>query len=98
MGLQLQLTFPKYGFTADSAYLKVSSMQINDSPAGWIGTFMLKVYFSASAKTNGKAPIEETYHTMTYTASSADQDQYNVVKQAYEYLKTLSQFSGAQDV
>lgn len=94
----MQLSFPKYGFMSNNAYLKVSSMQVTDTQAGWIGTFKLKVYFSASAKTNGKAPIEETYHTMTLTTTSANQDQYNIVKQAYEYLKTLSQFSGATDV
>ena len=94
----MQLTFPKYGFTADDAYLKVSTMQVIDTPVGWIATFNLKIYFDAAAKTSGKAPVEEVYHTMNYGSSSSAQDQYNVVKQAYEYLKTLSQFSTAVDV
>ena len=98
MSLQIQLTFPQFGFTAPSAYLRVSNMNITDTLSGWTATFKLRVYYSAAAKANGKAPIEETSHTFAYSASSADQDQYNIVKQAYEYLKTLSQFSGATDV
>tara|TARA_B110000438_G_C15307469_1_gene433873 strand:+ start:83 stop:379 length:297 start_codon:yes stop_codon:yes gene_type:complete len=98
MALQMQLSFPQYGFTAPSAYLRVSNMQVIDSSAGWVAKFSLKVYFSATAKSSGKAPIEEVTHTFTYSATSANEDQYNVVKQAYEYLKTLSQFSGATNV
>ena len=94
----MQLTFPKYGFTAPSAYLKVSSMNIMDTPSGWTTSFNLKVYFSAAAKNNGLAPVEETFHTYSYSTASANQDQYNTVKQAYEYLKSLSQFSAATDV
>ncbi len=98
MALQIQMSFPKYGFSAPTAYLKVSTMQVVETDTNWIATFKLKVYFSATAKTNGKAPIEETYHTFAYSISSANQDQYNTVKQAYEYLKSLSQFSSATDV
>ena len=98
MALQMQLTFPKYGFTAPSAYLKVSSMNIIETPGGWVASFNLKVYFSAAAKNNGLAPIEETFHTYSYSITSANQDQYNTVKQAYMYLKSLSQFSSATDV
>jgi hypothetical protein len=98
MALQMQISFPKYGFSAPTAYLQVSTIQVIETDNDWIATFRLKVYFSAAAKTSGKAPIEETYHTYTYSISSAGQDQYNAVKQAYEYLKTLSQFSSATDV
>ena len=35
---------------------------------------------------------------MDYTTNSANQDQYNIVKAGYEYLKTLSEYSGATDV
>ena len=98
MALQMQLTFPKYGFTAPSAYLKVSSMNIIEAPGGWTASFNLKVYFSAAAKNNGLAPVEETFHIYSYSTTSANQDQYNTVKQAYMYLKSLSQFSSATDV
>jgi hypothetical protein len=98
MALQIQVTFPKYGFTASNAYLRVSNLRIDDSNAGWIVTFNLKCYFSANAKNNGKKPIEEEYHTFPYSVSSSNQDQYNTVKQAYQYLKTLSQYSSATDV
>ena len=94
----MQLSFPKYGFTAPSAYLKVSSMNIAETSGGWSATFNLKVYFSATAKNNGLAPIEESFHTYSYSTNSATQDQYNTVKQAYLYLKSLSQFSSATDV
>ena len=98
MALQMQITFPKYGFSATAAYIQVSNMQLIKSQAGWIASFNVKMYYSASTKAAGNAPVEENYYTMAYTATSPNQDQYNIVKQCYEHLKSLSQFSGAQDV
>ena len=98
MALQMQMSFPQYGFSAPTAYLKVGGLQVSEVSNGWGANFTLKVYFSAAAKSNGKAPIITSNHYMTYSATSANQDQYNVVKSAYEYLKTLSEFSGATDV
>lgn len=94
----MQMSFPKYGFTAPSAYLKVGNLKVNSGVSGWNVTFELKAYFSATAKSNGNAPISMTHHIMDYATNSANQDQYNVVKCAYEYLKTLSDYSGATDV
>ena len=98
MALQMQMSFPQYGFSATNAYLKVGDLQVSESSNGWGVNFTLKAYFSATAKSNGKAPITTSRHFMTYSATSANQDQYNIVKCAYEYLKTLSEFSGATDV
>ena len=94
----MQMSFPQYGFSAPTAYLKVGSLQVSEISNGWGANFTLKVYFSATAKSSGKAPIITSRHYMTYPATSADQDQYNIVKCAYEYLKTLSEYSGATDV
>tara|TARA_B100001939_G_scaffold299497_1_gene274950 strand:- start:439 stop:735 length:297 start_codon:yes stop_codon:yes gene_type:complete len=98
MALQMQMSFPQYGFSATNAYLKVGDLQVSEGSNGWGVNFTLKAYFSATAKSNGKAPITISRHFMTYSATSANQDQYNIVKCAYEYLKTLSEFSGATDV
>ena len=94
----MQMSFPQYGFSAPTAYLKVGDLQVSESSNGWGVNFTLKAYFSATAKSNGKAPITISRHFMTYSATSANQDQYNIVKCAYEYLKTLNEFSGATDV
>jgi hypothetical protein len=98
MALQMQKSFPKYGFSAPNAYLKIGHMQVNSYPGGWNVGFELKTYFSATAKANGNAPIEVSRYVMDYATNSANQDQYNIVKAGYEYLKTLSEFSGASDV
>jgi len=94
----MQMSFPQYGFSAPTAYLKVGNLQVSEISNGWGANFTLKVYFSATAKSSGKAPITTSSHYMTYSATSANQDQYNIVKCAYEYLKTLSEYSGATDV
>lgn len=94
----MQVTFPKYGFTAPSAYLKIGNAIISYHADGWNLGFDLKVYFSSTAKNNGKAPIEVKRYIMDYSTSSGSQDQYNAIKAGYEYLKTLTEFSGATDV
>ena len=94
----MQMSFPKYGFSAPSAYLKIGHMHVHSGTNGWTVMFDLKAYFSATARTAGNAPISISQYTMTYSTSSANQDQYNVVKAGYEYLKTLTEFSGATDV
>ncbi len=94
----MQMSFPKYGFSAPTAYLKVGNLQVNTISGGWGATFEVKAYFSATAKSNGNAPIHVSHHYMDYSTSSGNQDQYNLVKCAYEYLKTLSEYSGATDV
>jgi len=98
MALQMQKSFSNYGFSASSAYFKVGNLTVFDTSTGWSVKFEVKTYFSASAKTNGSAPIESQYYTMTYDTSSATQSEYNIVKCAYEHLKTLSEFSGATNV
>ena len=94
----MQMSFPKYGFSAPNAYLKIGHMNVHSGANGWTVMFDLKAYFSATAKAAGNAPISVSKHAMTYSTSSANQDQYNVVKAGYEYLKTLSEYSGATDV
>lgn len=98
MALQMQKSFPKYGFSSNSAYFKVGTLSVLLNSTGWNVKFEVKTYFSANAKANGSAPIETNWYVMNYSTSSANQDQYNVVKSAYEFLKTQSEFSGATDV
>lgn len=98
MALQMQKSFSNYGFSASSAYFKVGHLTVISKSSGWAVKFELKTYFSSSAKSNGSAPLETRYYTMDYDTSSSTQSEYNVVKCAYEHLKTLSEFSGATDV
>ena len=55
MALQMQMSFPQYGFSAPTAYLKVGDLQVSETSTDWGVNFTLKVYFSATAKSNGKA-------------------------------------------
>jgi len=94
----MQQSFPKYGFSSNSAYFKVGSLTVFPNANGWNVKFELRTYFSSTAKSNGSAPIETNWYVMNYATSSANQDQYNLIKTAYEFLKTQSEFSGATDV
>ena len=51
----MQMSFPQYGFSAPTAYLKVGDLQVSETSTDWGVNFTLKVYFSATAKSNGKA-------------------------------------------
>lgn len=94
----MQKSFPKYGFSSNSAYFKVTTLNVLLNSSGWNVKFAVNTYFSATAKSTGSAPIETNWYVMNYSTTSANQDQYNVVKTAYEFLKTQSEFSGATDV
>jgi hypothetical protein len=98
MALQMQRNFPKYGFTAPSAYHRVGSLSLSSSNSVRTLNIELRVYFNANARTNGNAPIHTEKYLLPYPTTSTAQNQYNLVKHVYEHLKSLSEFSGATDV
>jgi len=97
MGLQLSTSFSELGFSSSSAYYRVADVMVLDSPSGWGLKFEVRTYFSQTARNNGAAPIKKEWYTTTYDTTSSSQNQYNVVQECYEYLKTLTTFSGATD-
>jgi hypothetical protein len=83
MALEKQVTTPQ-GFIADKAYCKVQEMQISNKS---------KLHFSVSfAKAKDVLPFEIKGYSCSYNIDGA-----NPIKQAYEHLKTLPEFSGATD-
>ena len=94
----MQKSFTNFGFSASNAYFKVGRLQVSSRGTTRVVNFRVKAYFSESAKNSGTAPIETYHYNMQYSITSSAQDQYNIVKAAYEHLKTLSEFSGATDV
>ena len=86
------------GVTASQAYHKVGNGQLLEDSSGYGLRFEVKVYYSASARTNGKAPMLVLPYFMTLNTTSTTATHYNPVKSMYEYLKTLSEYSNATDV
>jgi hypothetical protein len=97
MALQMSRTF-NTGITASQAYHKLGTGQLLSDSSGYGMRFEVKVYYNASARTSGKAPIEIMNYFMTINSTSSTQSHYNPVKSMYEYLKSLSEYSGATDV
>jgi len=98
MALQMARTFDKYGVTATAAYHRIGNASIQDSGTGWGIRFQVKVYYSASARTSGKGPIHTESHWTNLDTSSTSEDQYNMIKFLYEYLKSLDSYENATDV
>lgn len=94
----MQRNFPNYGFSAPSAYHRVGNLMLFASNSTRTLNIELKVYFNANARSNGNAPIHTEKYSVAYPTTSSTQNQYNLVKYAYEHLKTLSEFSSATDV
>jgi len=94
----MQRNFTNYGFNAPSAYHRIGNLTLFSSISTRTLNIELRVYFSANARTNGNAPILTEKYSVVYPTTSSAQNQYNLVKYAYEYLKTLPDFSAATDV
>jgi len=76
-----------HGFSAPSAYYRVEELKLDDKSNM---SFVLQVY---------KSQDESTYAFNSYSYScSYDLNGSNPIAQAYEYVKTLSEFSDATDV
>ena len=86
------------GVTASQAYHKVGNGQLIEDTSGYGMRFEVKVYYNASARSSGKKPMLLLQYFMTINSTSTTQNHYNPIKSMYEYLKTLSEYSGATDV
>lgn len=84
MALKKSITSPQ-GFNADNAYHRVDNVSLLNKN---MLNFMVLSYASASNNIS--------FQTDAYTCDY-DLLGNNPIKQAYEYLKTLPEFSGATD-
>lgn len=81
--MAIKKTYQRNGATVTDAYIKVGNI------SGTKNRFS----FTVEIKSNAAAPavMEETY------SMSPSMDGGNFVKQAYNHLKTLPEYSGAED-
>jgi len=83
--MALQKTMSYKGASIQDAYIKVSRFNGNK----------IHLYFEIDVKSSADAsePVYSMGYTADYNANGS-----NALTQAYEYLKTLPEFSGATDV
>lgn len=81
--MALKKTYQRDGVTVTDAYIKVGNINGTKN----------RFSFTVEVKANEEAPavMEETY------SMSPSMDGGNFVKQAYDYLKTLPEYAGAED-
>jgi len=81
--MALKKTYQRDGVTITDAYIKVGNI---NGTKNWFS-------FTVEIKGNAEAPavMEETH------SFAPSMDGGNFVKQAYDYLKTLPEYAGAED-
>jgi len=92
-----------YGNTNSTAYFRVTN--VNNDYKNLVCGVNVLVYKDATARAADKAPVAslsyltvgEEYATY-FEVDVLDVAGHNIIKQAYSYLKSLADYSGAQDV
>jgi len=80
-----------YGITLESSYARINTLTGSKNLVG----FALYYYVSRNDYLNGCVSIkQESYEFVPNIQDGSD----NFIKQGYEYLKTLPEFSNALDV
>lgn len=78
------------GITVENAYGRIESVS-----GGKLGAEIgFRLYISQEAAVEGKAHVRQTPYTFI---PSVEESAANFIKQGYEYLKSLEEFSGAID-
>ena len=85
MALQKTVT-TTHGLSASNAYHRVENVSLQ-------GKNVIKFDLCSYASSSSESPFDVSDYGCSY-----DIDGSNPIQQAYEYLKTLSEFSGATDV
>jgi hypothetical protein len=100
MAIQKSFT-AKTGITSSSSYMMVSEFWVSHL----IRRFSITVSVFNTSSDKDKTPIENiridansTDYEAWFSPSVVDASNKNHIKQAYLYLKTLSQFQGGADV
>lgn len=89
MALQIRL-IATMGMTIESSYARVDAITGSKDEI----TVSVSYYFNNAAAQSGKPYVQQEQYPFTPSISD---DAPNFIKQAYEYLKTLPEFSGAID-
>ena len=102
--MSLQLSYDAAtGATHASAYHKITSISHSREQSRMM--LHVSIYKDSTAKSEGKAPVgsasyrvADSDYTTYYANAVLDTVSQNHVERSYEYLKTLSDYSGASDV
>ena len=100
MALKLAYT-SKFGTSHSNAYHRINKVQWNTTSPSFVGpegsgsiAITISSYATQNAKDNDSEPLIERNYNLSYTSSVAE----NWVSQSYEYLKTLDDFNGSENV
>lgn len=72
-----------------------SYIRVENVGGGKSGAVIEVFYYLSQEKTDGFAPLERKYYNFV---PSVEDNSPNFIKQGYEYLKTLPEFSQATDI
>lgn len=94
--MALQLAFDTaHGISLPTAYHRILNLrQHKNNESVFKARIMIGTYVDAAARTAGNPPITTRNYRMDYDLEATD----NAFVQAYAYLKTLTDFTGASDV
>ena len=89
----------KYGQTFESAYTRVKKIDYTqtrkDGVKSMRGQLIVETYYSEGSRDLNESPLETNRYQMEFINLS---EEPNLLKQAYDYLKTLPEFEGSTDV
>ena len=88
MALKIK-TNTQFGVELDEAYAKIICFNGNKETVD----IMVGYYADANARELNMAPIKSENFNFVFNEDS----QFNIIKQGYEYLKTLDEFKDAED-
>jgi len=88
MALQLSFT-DACGVTHSAAYARATTSQ-----DGTKGSANLKIFHDKAARDAGMHPVSGMGFSFTFDPASSD----NIIKQAYDFMKTRTELDGAVDV
>jgi len=99
MGLLINGYETKHGVVLENGYAKITNGTVVSwhSPKRFYFDFDVDVFASIEAREAGKPRLESLNFNMRLN-TDGDADQYNLIKQAYNHLATLEEFSESRDV
>lgn len=105
MALQKQITLNN-GVTLTEAYIKISLFEFSNK-ANDVSCVRLEVnvFKDKSARDEGRPEVTKFVHKISnptfteyFSLSVLNQENVNMISQAYNYLKTIAVYSGALDI